>query len=82
MLMCRKHWFKVPVNVRARVWNEYRPGQEITKDPSDAYLAVHHLAVAMVATKEGHDEDAATHMRFVEEYEAKVKARKEAKAGL
>lgn len=37
---CRAHWFTLPADLRAAVWREYRPGQEIRKDPSEAYLAV------------------------------------------
>ncbi|HBG30770.1 MAG TPA: hypothetical protein DDW98_09095 [Gammaproteobacteria bacterium] len=37
---CKQHWFKLPQRLRSRVWATYRPGQEISKDPSAAYLAV------------------------------------------
>lgn len=37
---CRKHWFTLPQNLRSEIWRTYRPGQEITKDPSDEYTAV------------------------------------------
>jgi hypothetical protein len=37
---CRTHWFKLPKHLRDRVWATYRPGQEISKDPSAAYLKV------------------------------------------
>ena len=37
---CKTHWFKLPAGLRAKVWRTYRPGQEITKDPSADYLAV------------------------------------------
>lgn len=37
---CKKHWFKLPARLRARIWRTYRPGQEVTKDPSADYLAV------------------------------------------
>lgn len=37
---CKKHWFKLPKRLRDKVWATYRPGQEITKDPSPAYLKV------------------------------------------
>lgn len=36
---CKKHWFSLPANLRGLIWRTYRPGQEITMDPSDAYLA-------------------------------------------
>lgn len=37
---CRQHWFKLPAELRAKVWREYQPGQEIDGTPSAAYLAV------------------------------------------
>lgn len=38
MFMCRTHWFKLPKRLRDRIWATYRPGQEIDKRPSLAYL--------------------------------------------
>ena len=37
---CKTHWFKLPLDLRNRVWATYKPGQEITMTPSAAYLAV------------------------------------------
>lgn len=37
---CKGHWFTLPAGLRAEVWRTYRPGQEITKTPSAAYLDV------------------------------------------
>ena len=37
---CNNHWYTLPKDLRDRIWATYRPGQEITKTPSDAYLAV------------------------------------------
>lgn len=36
---CYRHWFKLPKRIRDRIWAAYVPGQEVRKDPSDAYLA-------------------------------------------
>lgn len=36
---CKPHWFALPKRLRDRIWATYRPGQEITKDPSREYLA-------------------------------------------
>lgn len=36
---CKKHWFKLPKELRDEIWRTYHPGQEITKTPSDDYLA-------------------------------------------
>lgn len=35
---CKPHWYRLPQKIRNRIWATYRAGQEITKDPSDAYL--------------------------------------------
>ena len=35
---CRPHWFRLPARLRAKIWATYRPGQEITKDPSPKYI--------------------------------------------
>ena len=39
LFACRSHWHALPKSLRDRIWTTYRPGQEITKDPSRAYLA-------------------------------------------
>lgn len=36
---CRHHWFRLPKPLRDKIWATYVPGQEITKTPSDEYLA-------------------------------------------
>lgn len=36
---CAKHWFALPVAIRKSISTAYRPGQEITKNPSAEYLA-------------------------------------------
>lgn len=38
-LMCRSHWKTLPSAIRSAVWDAYRPGQEIDKDPSREYVA-------------------------------------------
>lgn len=35
---CKTHWFRLPKKLRDQIWATYVPGQEIRKDPSDAYL--------------------------------------------
>lgn len=37
---CSRHWFKLPKSLREQIWQTYRPGQEITKTPSAAYVKV------------------------------------------
>lgn len=36
---CSRHWFRLPKYLRDRIWATYRPGQEKTMTPSDAYIA-------------------------------------------
>lgn len=36
---CRMHWYRLPKELRDRIWATYRPGQETDKNPSAAYLA-------------------------------------------
>ncbi len=35
---CSKCWFQLPKALRYRIWATYKPGQEVTMTPSDAYL--------------------------------------------
>lgn len=37
---CRKHWYKLPLALRNKIWAAYRPGQEETKTPSRRYVEV------------------------------------------
>src|ERR1700741_1111241 len=37
---CRRHWYKLPLDLRNRVWACYEPGQETTLTPSAAYIRV------------------------------------------
>lgn len=53
LLMCRPHWYMVPIHIRDLVWQHYRPGQEIDKRPSMAYMRVMKQAIRAVALKEG-----------------------------
>lgn len=53
MLMCLRHWRMVPKVLQARVWATYRPGQEIDKNPTGAYMEAQQAAVDAVAKKEG-----------------------------
>lgn len=51
--MCGPHWRMVPKHIQWAVYRNYRKGQEITKDPSDAYLRVAQMAIDAVAQREG-----------------------------
>ena len=52
MLMCRRHWFLVPDNLRRAVWQHYRPGQEIDKNPSSEWMGAATRAIATVVERE------------------------------
>ena len=56
-LMCKRHWFMVPKEIRDRVWATYQPGQENLDDenapiPSDAWHRAADDAINAVANKE------------------------------
>lgn len=35
---CRSHWFTLPLRLRNKIWRAFRPGQEETFHPSQAYI--------------------------------------------
>lgn len=37
---CRLHWYSLPPHLRQKIWQAYRPGQEIDKRPSPEYIEV------------------------------------------
>lgn len=41
---CKRHWFLLPQAIRNLIWRAYRPGQEITRTPSPAYLKAARVA--------------------------------------
>lgn len=51
-LMCKRHWFMVPADLRKAVWREYRPGQEVDKEPTAAYLEAAQKAITAVQARE------------------------------
>ena len=69
LLMCPMHWRMVPHQVQRRVWAAYVPGQEVRKDPTRAYMAAHHLAIAAVAAREGRTEAARRNVEASKLYE-------------
>lgn len=52
LLMCGRHWKQVPRDLQRDVWRTYRPGQEITKNPSAEYLRAAKAAINSVRVKE------------------------------
>lgn len=59
MFMCRAHWYSLRAPMRAAIWREYRPGQEVDKRPSYRYLAVQQRAVGEVAFRPNDERAAA-----------------------
>lgn len=47
-LMCAYHWKMVPYRLQKDVWARYRPGQEVTKDPSESYMVAARKAIEHV----------------------------------
>lgn len=52
LLMCRKHWFMVPRDIRDAVWRSYRPGQCDDKNPSKDWHTAADAAIGYVAIRE------------------------------
>ena len=52
LLFCLRHWRMLPTRLQIRVRATYRPGQEIDKRPSEAYLVAQREAVEYVAIRE------------------------------
>jgi hypothetical protein len=46
---CRPHWYKLPQQIRDRIWKAFKPGQEISKTPSAEYLAAANEAQVWIA---------------------------------
>ena len=52
---CPKHWFTLPKEIRDDIWRTYRPGQEITKDPSKEYMEAAQRAQTWINYNHGRD---------------------------
>ncbi len=53
MLMCHKHWYMVPLELRRRVWATYQPGQEEGRaEVSKEWHEAADAAIKAVADKE------------------------------
>lgn len=64
LLMCRKHWQKVPLYLKLEVKRNYKKGQEVSKTPTPQYLEAMKAAINAVGKKEGRiDDDTRTNSR-------------------
>lgn len=52
LLVCRRHWFKVPVKIRRRVLLHYRRGQCDDGSPNSEWLLAAREAINAVAAGE------------------------------
>lgn len=52
LLMCRRHWGRVPRVVQQNIWKHYRPGQCDDKDVTKEWLRAADAAIGAVAVKE------------------------------
>lgn len=50
---CKRHWFMLPVSLRNKIWDTYRPGQEIDLRPSKEYLDVAHEVQEWIREHDG-----------------------------
>jgi len=50
--MCPRHWYMVPPSLRTQVWRTYRPGQEVSKTPTQEYIDAARTAINYVAQLE------------------------------
>ena len=49
---CVEHWFRLPNGIRNKIWFHYRPGQGISKTPSEDYLKVAREAQEWIEAQE------------------------------
>ena len=56
MLCCLAHWRMLPKQLQMAVWRHYRAGQEVDKQPSEAYMEAQRRAIEYIATREGLEE--------------------------
>ena len=48
---CRQHWFKLPRQIRNKIWAAYVPGQEKNMRPSQAYIKAAREAQEWIKSK-------------------------------
>jgi hypothetical protein len=57
----------MPDKIQQAIWREYRPGQEVDKQPSSRYIAVQRLACAQSVFKPDDEEAARTALPYLVE---------------
>lgn len=70
--MCYGHWMALPPNLRAKIWEHYRPGQEKDGRPTMEYLYWSNVCQVWLAEKEDLPEkDYKFEKRFVAKYKSR-----------
>jgi hypothetical protein len=47
---CKTHWYRLPKELRDKIWDAYRPEQEVDKRPSMKYIEVAKEVQQWIAT--------------------------------
>lgn len=53
LMMCKKHWYMLPMLMRSAIWKHYRPGQEDDKRITKEYSEAAQKAIKYLADLEG-----------------------------
>jgi len=48
---CYPHWMALPSEIRAAIWQAFRPGQEVDQRPSRQYVEAARLAQTWIAKR-------------------------------
>lgn len=78
-LFCARHWHMTRKALQNAIWNEYRVGQEESKEASDRYMAIQRLCVSELAHRLPSGSSVA--LRYAEQAEAYRKKAMESGAG-
>lgn len=49
---CKSHWFRLPSNIRGKIWSAYSIGQEVNGTPSKEYIDAANAAQEWIAVFE------------------------------
>lgn len=58
LFVCPKHWRKLHKVFQDAIWREYKTGQEVSKTPTNRYIAVQRGAISLLATIDGYTQEA------------------------
>ncbi len=52
---CKRHWYTLPKELRDRIWQTYRPGQEVSLTPSTDYITAARAAQDWIRAREAEE---------------------------